>query len=136
MLSPMPCVNVNTDLCTPHMCAGSLPVQLASSHLHPTNLHGTVSLASVCARAAPAPSPHVCSTQLGWLHLHPPHATHSPCLHPVSATAPSRPGSVLSQRADTKEAQEVQHGREGTATRVRWRVGAVAVWLQDGRALR
>ncbi|KAJ7829892.1 hypothetical protein B0H14DRAFT_3465327 [Mycena olivaceomarginata] len=103
MLSPMLCVNVNTDPrmpISPHMCAGLPPVQLASSHLHPANLHGTISLA-----------------RLGSPHLHP-HATCSPRLphlHPASPTAPSHPSSVLSQRADTKEAQEVQHGREGTA---------------------
>jgi hypothetical protein len=37
-------------------------------------------------------------------------------------------------RADTKEAQEVQCGRDGAATRVRRRVGAAAVCLRDGRA--
>jgi hypothetical protein len=56
MLSPMLCVNINTSPCVPislHMHAGSLPIQLASSHLHPANLHGTINLASVCTRAAP-----------------------------------------------------------------------------------
>jgi hypothetical protein len=100
MLSPMLCVNVNTGPrvpISPHMHAGSLPVQLASPHLHPANLHGTVSPASMCAELhLHTHSPHICPTQLGLPHLHP-HTAHSPHLHPASASALSRPGSVLSQ---------------------------------------
>ncbi|KAJ7829874.1 hypothetical protein B0H14DRAFT_3465306 [Mycena olivaceomarginata] len=69
MLSPIPCVNINTGLrvpISPQMCAGSLPVQLALPHLHPTNLNGTVSPVSVCVELhLHANSPHVRPTQLG-----------------------------------------------------------------------
>jgi hypothetical protein len=69
MLSPISRVNINTGPrvpISPQMCAGSLPVQLALPHLHPTNLNGTVSPASVCVELhLHANSPHVRPTQLG-----------------------------------------------------------------------
>ncbi|KAJ7333987.1 hypothetical protein DFH08DRAFT_1019820 [Mycena albidolilacea] len=75
MLSSIPCVNINTRPrvpISPQMRAGSLPVQLASPHLHPTNLNGTVSPASVCVELhLHAHSPHVCPTQLGSPQFHP-----------------------------------------------------------------
>jgi hypothetical protein len=54
MLSPLPRVNVNTGPrvpISPHMRPGS--AHLASPHLHPATLHGTVSPARVCAELHP-----------------------------------------------------------------------------------
>jgi hypothetical protein len=75
MLSPILRVNINTGPrvpISPQMRAGSLPVQLASPHLHPTNLNGTVSPASVCVELhLHAHSPHIRPTQLGPPQFHP-----------------------------------------------------------------